>query len=120
MEEELEVDNTEPAQESRPAGGSSGRTSGGQPAPPTANSSNTSKKSSQKGRPKSKITSFRDLQGDAGDHDDDSDKEQEYFAGGDKSALAVQDPGNANRDPIQRLIDTARRYANDGSSKLSY
>lgn len=106
-EEEADMDESgdAPAPQSRPSGSSSARTLGGGPAPPTTTSSLPPAKKAKK-----KFSSFKDLRGDTGDHDDDSDKEQEYFAGGDKSALAVQDPGNSARDPMQRLIDTARRY----------
>jgi len=61
---------------------------------------------------KKQVKSLRDLQAEAsaapGD-DSDEEHDQEYFAGGDKSGLAVQEPGSGARDRIQRLLETARR-----------
>ena len=43
--------------------------------------------------------------------DDDSDEDQDFFAGGEKSGLAVQNPGSSNpRDQINSILDRARRY----------
>lgn len=63
---------------------------------------------------------LKDLQGDSGHgghghaHDEDDDEEdQDFFAGGEKSGLAVQNPGAGNstpRDQINSLLDRARRY----------
>lgn len=81
-----------------------------QPAPVAAPSS--SRGASQPRKSKKKFASLSDLQGESSshDHDDDSDKDpQEYFAGGDKSGLAVQDPNGGHNQHIQRLLDTARR-----------
>lgn len=69
---------------------------------------------------KTKFASLRDLQARDDDGDDDEpDKEQQYFAGGDKSGLAVQDPGNGEprsaNDHIQRLLQTARQYVCSGA-----
>jgi UBX domain-containing protein 1 len=47
--------------------------------------------------------------GGAGGDSDDSD-DQDFFAGGEKSGLAVQNPGNGNaQDQINTLLDRARR-----------
>ena len=84
----------------------------------TASSSSANPSTARKKPPpqKKKFGTLSDLQGNADSgHDDDSDKEQEFYAGGDKSGLAVQDPSQqvnnqpTFRESIQRLIDTARR-----------
>lgn len=43
--------------------------------------------------------------------DSDSDNDQDFFAGGEKSGLAVQNPGRPSnpRDAINSIIDRARR-----------
>lgn len=60
------------------------------------------------------MRTLRDLQGDSHGghgHDDDDDDDQDFFAGGEKSGLAVQNPGNNNpRDQIESMLDRARRY----------
>lgn len=86
-------------------------------APPSAASA--SQRVQPSSQQKKRLMSLRDLQADgsagqgrgpAGDGGDDSDKEQEFYAGGDKSGLAVQDPSaSGHRDQIQRLMQTARR-----------
>lgn len=65
---------------------------------------------------KKKFGSLRDLQAsESAESDNSDDKDQQYFAGGDKSGLAVQDPSNNNDGPmsanehIQRLLHTARQ-----------
>ncbi|KAB8360861.1 hypothetical protein FH972_024595 [Carpinus fangiana] len=68
---------------------------------------------------KKKFGSLKDLTDNGSDgnshgDDDDSDKEQQYFAGGDKSGLAVQDPGQGSRDHIKRILETARRHGSNG------
>ncbi|KAL9093687.1 MAG: hypothetical protein Q9159_000216 [Coniocarpon cinnabarinum] len=84
---------------------------------PASSSSNPAPASRSKPpQQKKKFGSLRDLQ-QAGSPSasDDSDKDQEYFAGGDKSGLAVQDPSNPHAGPsganehIQRLLQTARQ-----------
>lgn len=69
-------------------------------------------------RPNTKFSSLGDLQRreEAGEQDDDSDKDQEYFAGGEKSGMAVKDPKNGGRsadDHIQRLLKTAKQYVRE-------
>ncbi|KAI9726042.1 MAG: hypothetical protein M1828_002050 [Chrysothrix sp. TS-e1954] len=89
--------------------------SSGQPSQGASNATNqqtASSASKKKPTPqKKKFGTLSDLQSNAESHDDDSDKEQEFYAGGDKSGLAVQDPSQqgGGRDSVQRLIDTARR-----------
>jgi UBX domain-containing protein 1 len=65
-------------------------------------------------KPKSKITSFKDIRDreTEEDEDDDEDKPQEFYAGGDKSGLAVTDPNSGDQghnDQVRRLLETARR-----------
>lgn len=78
---------------------------------PSATANPASSKKSRDQPKRGGVASLRDLQDqeDSHDHDDDSDKDQEYFAGGDKSGLAVQDPGSGHNQHIQRLLDRARR-----------
>lgn len=98
----------------------------GDPTAPTASSSSAQPSSSRSkpSQPK-KFGTLRDLQSDShaghghGDDDEGSDKEQEFYAGGDKSGLAVKDPSNQNQNPsdqIRRLMNTARRYAHGWSN----
>ena len=52
--------------------------------------------------------------GDDGDHESDEDykddENQDFFAGGEKSGLAVQNPNQANpRDHINNIIRRARQ-----------
>lgn len=96
------------------------RTLGGDGVPsrvvaPTAASSSAAR-SQTSAKPKQSNKQFKSLQdlqagpsGAAGGDDEDDDHDQEYFAGGDKSGLAVQEPGSGARDRIQRLLETARR-----------
>jgi hypothetical protein len=69
------------------------------------------------------MATIRDLQGDshAGHgHDDDDDEDQDFFAGGEKSGLAVQNPGAGNpRDQIESMLDRARRYVAPPTSRYS-
>lgn len=72
-----------------------------------AGSSNPSRKQPKKGG----VASLRDFQEDehSHDHDEDSDKDQDLYVGGDKSGLAVTEPGAGHNQHIQRLLDRARR-----------
>ena len=62
------------------------------------------------------MRTLRDLQGDGGGRghghahgdDDDDENEQDFFAGGEKSGLAVQNPNNA-QDHIRNIIERARQ-----------
>ena len=64
------------------------------------------------------MATLRDLQGGslAGhghshDDDDDDDENQDMFAGGEKSGLAVQNPNSNNpQDQVDRMLQRARRY----------
>ncbi|KAF1935848.1 SEP-domain-containing protein [Clathrospora elynae] len=120
-----------PAQEPVPGGG---RTLGGAYVPPPADSSSsslpaaasasTSKKPTQRGVAGAKT--LRDLQSGGGqrqvpnnsdrDSDDDQDDEkQDFFAGGEKSGLAVQNPNaskpRTSRDQINNILKRARQNA---------
>jgi len=63
------------------------------------------------------IRTLRDMQGGDhaghghGDDDDDEDRPQDFFAGGEKSGLAVQNPnaGPNARDQVNSILDRARR-----------
>lgn len=59
----------------------------------------------------SKLRTLRDLQGSgsAGNDDDESgDEEQDFFAGGEKSGLAVRDP-NKPQDHFNNIISQAKQ-----------
>jgi UBX domain-containing protein 1 len=103
-----------------------GRTLAGGSAP-TASSSSSGQPAST-GRsaaappppPRGGLRTLKDLQGEGGhaghghanDDDDDSADDQDFFAGGEKSGLAVQNPnaGATPRDQINSILDRARRY----------
>lgn len=97
-----------------------GRTLGGDYVPPTASSSSASAAAPRQ-QPQRGLRTLGDLQSSAGpsqqsnrDRDSDSDYEddenQDFFAGGEKSGLAVQNPNQSNaRDHINNILKRARR-----------
>jgi UBX domain-containing protein 1 len=101
-----------------------GRTLAGGPAPSAPSASSGQSSTARRGPPAQRggMRTLKDLQGDGGhaghghghanDDDDEDDDEQDFFAGGEKSGLAVQNPnaghGNA-RDQINGILDRARR-----------
>ncbi|OCL14355.1 SEP-domain-containing protein [Glonium stellatum] len=114
MDNEAEHPSTGPA---HPGGG---RTLGGQPAPAEPNAPSSQARSSRQA-PQRGLRTLKDIQnqgaahshGSDGGHDDDEDDEdeqQDFFAGGEKSGLAVQNPNTANpRDQINSILNRARR-----------
>jgi len=57
------------------------------------------------------VRTFRDLQNDEGDDDhSDQDPQQDFFAGGEKSGLAVQDPNRRPQDHFRNIMNQAREY----------
>lgn len=86
-----------------------GRTLGGAPpSGPAPASSNmpTSSSSRKKAAPKKKFATLGDLNsgaggGDAGD-DSDEDPTQDFFAGGEKSGLAVQNPDDIKKKILEK------------------
>jgi UBX domain-containing protein 1 len=112
-----------PPQQPVPGGG---RTLDGAYVPPPAgasSSSSTPKPAASKPpalRGVAGARTLRDLQSSGGGHghahdddDDDDDKDdenQDFFAGGEKSGLAVQNPNQANpRDQINNILKRARQ-----------
>ena len=96
-DEEEEVDITPPA----------GRTLGGGPVPAAASNIPASTSSKRKPAPK-KFATLGDLNaGGSGDADDDSDEDenQDFFAGGEKSGLAVQNPDDIKK----RILEKAKQ-----------
>ncbi|KAK7545089.1 Cdc48-dependent protein degradation adaptor protein-like protein [Phyllosticta citribraziliensis] len=96
------------------------RTLGGAPAPAPAQAGSSSSSSAQQSRSRGGLRTIRDLQGEGGaaqghghaHDDDDDDEDQDFFAGGEKSGLAVQNPNRdqpSARDHINNIIDRARR-----------
>lgn len=116
-----DIDDDDTAVSERATASASGpRTLGGDGVPsravaPAAPSSSalSSQPSARPKQSKGQVRSLQDLQSGpsnaAGGDDEDDEHDQEYFAGGDKSGLAVQEPGSGARDRIQRLLETARR-----------
>ncbi|KAJ4314304.1 protein phosphatase regulator [Neodidymelliopsis sp. IMI 364377] len=105
-----------------------GRTLGGAYVPPTeASSSSSQQPASQRQAPQQRgvagLRTLKDLQSGGGGHahddgdrdsDDDAqdDENQDFFAGGEKSGLAVQNPNQANpRDHINNILKRARQNA---------
>jgi len=127
MSHEAEEDTPE---EEHPAGGknedyiepsaSAGRTLDGRAAPqpiPTTSSASATSGSTSKQPPTKKFATLGDLGGGGGAHaghghdDDDSDDSedsevQDFFAGGEKSGLAVQNPDELKR----KILEKARRF----------
>ena len=112
-----------PPQQPVPGGG---RTLDGAYVPPPAgapSSSSTPKPAASKQPAQRGVAgarTLRDLQSSGGGHghahdddDDDDDKDdenQDFFAGGEKSGLAVQNPNQANpRDQINNILKRARK-----------
>ena len=114
--------NPNPAQQPVPGGG---RTLGGAYVPPPAGASASStpkpaasKQPTQRGVAGART--LKDLQSSGGGHghahddeddeDDKDDENQDFFAGGEKSGLAVQNPNQANpRDQINNILKRARQ-----------
>jgi len=92
-------------------GSSSGqRTLGGDPAAPQASASSSHPSKSNR-RPQGGMHTLQDLQNASGhDHDDEDDEHdpQDLFAGGEKSGLAVQNPGTP-QDLMNQLLQRARQ-----------
>jgi UBX domain-containing protein 1 len=118
--------NTNPAQQPAPGGG---RTLDGTYVPPPAgaSSSSASQQASSSRQPAQRgLRTLKDLQSGGGgsgagghahgdgDHSDDDDAQddenQDFFTGGEKSGLAVQNPNAANpRDQINNILKRARQ-----------
>ncbi|KAI5250592.1 SEP-domain-containing protein [Aureobasidium subglaciale] len=84
-----------------------------QPAPslPAAPAATTSSSSANPAPPTNqpRMRTFRDLQNDDGDDDhSDHDPQQDFFAGGEKSGLAVQDPNRRPQDHFRNIMQQAR------------
>ncbi|KAJ4377602.1 protein phosphatase regulator [Neocucurbitaria cava] len=114
-----------PPQQPVPGGG---RTLGGAYVPPAEGSSSSASKPSGTSRQapqRGGLRTLKDLQSSGGGHghghahddgdsdDDEQDGEnQDFFAGGEKSGLAVQNPNQANpRDQINNILKRARQNA---------
>lgn len=115
------MDTSEP--EHMPAGPTpaGGRTLGGGPVPAEPSASSGQQTPSSRQAPRRGLKTLKDIQsqgathshGSDGGHDDDEedeDEQQDFFAGGEKSGLAVQNPNAANpRDQINSILNRARR-----------
>ncbi|GME36620.1 UBX domain-containing protein [Neofusicoccum parvum] len=119
QDEPQEQDAASPPPAQAPPGYTGPRTLSGAPAPAAAqpSSSRSSSSGPQRGA-RGGLRTLKDIQsegapqGHAHSHDDDDDEEdQDFFAGGEKSGLAVQNPnsGPSARDQINSILDRARR-----------
>jgi UBX domain-containing protein 1 len=114
--------NPNPSQQPVPGGG---RTLDGTYVPPSAGASSSSSQqpSSSRQAPQRGLKTLKDLQSGGGaghghahggdgssDEDHDDDENQDFFTGGEKSGLAVQNPNAANpRDQINNILKRARQ-----------
>ncbi|QIX01964.1 hypothetical protein AMS68_007481 [Peltaster fructicola] len=58
----------------------------------------------------SKLRTLRDLQASANDDDDEEERDQDLFAGGEKSGLAVQNPNSSGpADHFRNILNRARQ-----------
>lgn len=78
------------------------------PQPPRAQPA-ASSSSSRAPKNNSKLRTLRDLQSSANDDDEDEEKDQDMFAGGEKSGLAVQNPGSGPTDHFRNILNQARQ-----------
>jgi UBX domain-containing protein 1 len=109
---------TAPSAAHQPGGG---RTLGGAYVPPSESSSaSSSKAASRQRQPQRGLRTLKDLQSGGGegghghDHDDDDEDDEhrnhDFFTGGEKSGLAVQNPGaNSPADHISNIMRRARQ-----------
>ena len=109
-----------PQQQPVPGGG---RTLGGAHVPPSADATSSAQPTSSRQPPARGMRTLKDLQssssgqghghgddGESDDEDPDADK-QDFFAGGEKSGLAVQNPNQAGpHDHINNILKRARQY----------
>ncbi|KAK1752932.1 hypothetical protein QBC47DRAFT_387388 [Echria macrotheca] len=104
------------------------RTLDGRPAPQAAGSSSSAKKS-QKPPKRTGLATLSSLGGnhshdedDGDDEDDDEDDRRgprDLFAGGEKSGLAVQDPGQRSNDPRRLINDIVAKAKADAKKHQS-
>lgn len=84
----------------------------GSAAPPSAPVSSSSNPTKPNPKPQGGMRTLRDIQSGDHDHsDDDEDHNPDLFAGGEKSGLAVQNPGQNPRDLMNQLLQRARDNA---------
>ncbi len=122
MADDSEPQHPTPAAPSNPRQQQPGgaRTLAGEYVPPTASS--TPSQPAARRQPQRGLRTLGDLQASGGgqahghddgdgasDDDDQDDENQDFFAGGEKSGLAVQNPNQANaRDQINNILRRAR------------
>ncbi|KAG9693963.1 SEP-domain-containing protein, partial [Aureobasidium melanogenum] len=81
-------------------------------ATPAANQSSSSTNRPPPSNRSNMVRTFRDLQNDEDRGDDDhsdQDPQQDFFAGGEKSGLAVQDPNRRPQDHFNNIMNQARQ-----------
>ena len=117
------MDTSEPEHMSAgPTRAGAGRTLGGGPVPAEPSASSGQQTPSSRQAPRRGLNTLKDIQSQGARHshgsnsghdddEDDEDEQQDFFAGGEKSGLAVQNPNAANpRDHINSILNRARRY----------
>ncbi|KAL9622502.1 MAG: hypothetical protein Q9160_003178 [Pyrenula sp. 1 TL-2023] len=105
------------------SGGGQGRRLGdeGDPLPATSQPSTQeqSKSSSKSKQPQKKFATLGDFSGGSQNHtsdDEDEDEKQDFFAGGEKSGLAVQNPDDIKKKILERARKGAARPGGDEPS----
>lgn len=106
-------------EDSPPTANTSGNVPTGSSSAAEASSHPDASTGSSAGRPsRSGPHTLKDFQGEgrsrdeSGDDDDENygdENEQDFFAGGEKSGLAVQNPGSSARDHVSNILKRARR-----------
>ncbi|OQD72776.1 hypothetical protein PENDEC_c019G07128 [Penicillium decumbens] len=111
QDEALQGINTSAARQAGAEGSSgaasSGRTLSGDPVPSSSSVAPEAKSSTKRAAPKKKFATLGDFAG-GNDHDssdDDGSVDQDFFAGGEKSGLAVQNPDDLKK----KILEKARR-----------
>ncbi|KAF2448810.1 Cdc48-dependent protein degradation adaptor protein-like protein [Karstenula rhodostoma CBS 690.94] len=112
---------TQTPEQQQPGGG---RTLGGAYVPPTESGSSSAQQPAAQRQPQRGVAGLRtlgDLQSSGGgghghahddDDSDDDDEQHDFFTGGEKSGLAVQNPNQSNpRDHINNILRRARQNA---------
>ncbi|ODM19981.1 UBX-containing protein 1 [Aspergillus cristatus] len=96
---------------------------GEESAGPSASSSGTPQQSSSGGRsrPSKKFATLRDFASGGGDSsDDDENPNQPFFAGGEKSGLAVQNPDDLKKKIIEKASRTQLPSSDDSQPRRSH
>ncbi|KAL4947897.1 P-loop containing nucleoside triphosphate hydrolase protein [Aspergillus filifer] len=89
--------------------------------PSAESSSSTPRESSSPRRqPSKKFATLGDLTTGAGDNSDDDDENQDFFTGGEKSGLAVQNPDDLKKKIIEKARRTQLPASDDNEPRRNY